>query len=55
MISQTSATVGGSVDPNGQSTSYRLEYGTTTSSGSRDSAGNLGVKRARLTLLPLRR
>jgi phosphodiesterase/alkaline phosphatase D-like protein len=41
-VLSTSATVSGSVNPNGRSTSYWFEYGTTTSYGSRSSSRNAG-------------
>src|SRR5205823_422001 len=37
-IVDTTATLNGSVDPNGSSTTYRFEYGTTTSYGSQSPA-----------------
>jgi phosphodiesterase/alkaline phosphatase D-like protein len=40
-IQSSQATVGGKVDPNGLSTSYHFEYGTTTSFGS--STGEVGA------------
>ncbi len=41
-VTATSATVNGSVDPRGQSTTWRFEYGTTTGYGSRTSSQNAG-------------
>jgi hypothetical protein len=41
-VGQTDATVTGAVNPNGQATSYRFEYGTTNAYGSTTSAANAG-------------
>lgn len=41
-ITPTSATVNGTVNPEGQSTTYYFEYGTTTSYGSRTSMAGAG-------------
>ncbi len=41
-IGPTSATLGGTVNPNGRSTSVYVEYGTTTSYGSRTSSRSAG-------------
>lgn len=41
-IAQTSATVAGSVNPRGSSTTYRFEYGTTTSYGSQTATVSAG-------------
>jgi hypothetical protein len=38
----TSARLNGTVNPNGSSTSYYFEYGTTTSYGTQTSSGNVG-------------
>ena len=42
MVNPTSAALGGTVNPNGRSTSWYVEYGTTTSYGSRTSSRNAG-------------
>jgi predicted secreted protein len=42
-IGPTSATVGGAVNPGGHSTTWYVEYGTTTSYGSKTSAANAGA------------
>lgn len=42
-IGQTSATVAGSVNPKGSSTTYRFEYGTTTSYGSQTATVSAGA------------
>jgi hypothetical protein len=41
-IGQTSATVSGTVDPNGQATTYHFEYGTTTGYGSNTANSSAG-------------
>ncbi len=41
-VTSTSATLSGSVNPNGRSTSYWFEYGTTTNYGTRTSSRNAG-------------
>jgi hypothetical protein len=41
-VTVTSATLGGSVDPNGRATSWYFEYGTSTSYGSKTSAKSAG-------------
>jgi len=41
-VTETSATLNGTVNPNGVSTTYYFEYGTTTSYGSRTSEMNAG-------------
>src|SRR5256885_1443570 len=41
-IGPTSATVTGTVNPNGQATSWYFEYGTTTGYGSKTATGNAG-------------
>lgn len=41
-VGQTQATVAGSVNPNGQSTSWRVQYGTSTSYGQQTAALNIG-------------
>jgi len=40
VVGSSSATVGGTVDPNGQATTWWVEYGTTTSYGSKTAAAN---------------
>src|SRR5690242_19612634 len=42
-ITSTAATVNGTVNPEGQSTTYYFEYGTTTSYGSRTSTAGAGA------------
>lgn len=42
-VGGTTATVSGSVNPNGSSTSWFVEYGTSTSYGSRTSSANVGA------------
>ena len=42
-VGSTSATVGGSVDPHGQSTTWWVEFGTSTSYGSKTTAANAGA------------
>jgi hypothetical protein len=41
-ISQTSATLNGTVDPNGQATTYHFEYGTTTAYGTQTADQSAG-------------
>lgn len=41
-VTQTSATVSGTVNPEGQATSYVFEYGTTTAYGSQTTAASAG-------------
>jgi phosphodiesterase/alkaline phosphatase D-like protein len=41
-LGPTTATVSGTVNPNGRSTSWYVEWGTTTSYGARSSARNIG-------------
>jgi hypothetical protein len=41
-VTQNSATLNGTVNPNGQATSYHFEYGTTTGYGTPTSAQNAG-------------
>ncbi len=41
-VGPTSATLGGSLNPNGRSTSWYFEYGTSTKYGSRTSSRNVG-------------
>src|SRR5439155_6305765 len=41
-VGPTTATLGGSVDPQGQSTTWYFEYGTSTGYGSRTSTKNAG-------------
>jgi len=41
-LGPSSATVGGSVDPNGRSTGWWIEYGTSTGYGSRTDTGSAG-------------
>lgn len=43
VVAATSATVGGSVDPHGQATTWWVEYGTSTSYGSKTAAANAGA------------
>ncbi|MGZ8687921.1 MAG: hypothetical protein ACXWZP_05795, partial [Gaiellaceae bacterium] len=42
-VGPTSATVGGTVNPNGQSTTWWVEYGTTTSYGSKTAVQDAGA------------
>ena len=42
-LGPTSATVGGTVDPNGSSTGWWVEYGTSTSYGSRTDTQSAGA------------
>jgi hypothetical protein len=41
-VGQSSATLSGTVDPNGQSTTYYFQYGTTTSYGTQTTPGKVG-------------
>src|SRR5579863_5398512 len=41
-VGQSSATLTGTVNPNGQATTYYFEYGTTTSYGTQTSPANVG-------------
>ena len=41
-VGPTSATLGGTVNPNGQATTWYVEYGTSTSYGSKTADGNAG-------------
>jgi hypothetical protein len=41
-IGQSAATLSGTVNPNGQSTSYYIEYGTSTTYGTQTSPANVG-------------
>src|SRR3954452_9354615 len=41
-VASTSATLGGTVNPNGRSTSWYVEYGTTTSYGSKTASRSVG-------------
>ena len=43
VVGSTSATVGGSVDPHGQATTWWVEYGTSTTYGSKTAAANAGA------------
>jgi len=45
-LAATSATVAGTVNPNGRATSWYVEYGTTTRYGSRTSSRNIGSGRS---------
>ena len=49
-VGPTSATLGGSVNPNGRSTSWYVEYGKSTSYGSKSSSHNVGSGTATLTV-----
>ena len=49
-VGPTSATLGGSVNPNGRSTSWYIEYGTSTSYGSRTSSRSAGSGTAALAV-----
>jgi hypothetical protein len=51
-ISPTSATLNGTVNPEGQSTTYYFEYGTTTSYGSRTQAASAGSGTADVKVTP---
>jgi streptogramin lyase len=44
-VSEQSATLGASVGPNSQATTYRFEYGTTTAYGSQTSSSSAGAAR----------
>ena len=50
LVGPTSATLGGSLNPNGRSTSWYFEYGTSTSYGSRTSSRSAGSGTATLTV-----
>src|SRR5579862_7349869 len=41
-VTSSSATLNGSIDPNGSSTNWYFEYGTTTAYGSKTSVQNAG-------------
>jgi hypothetical protein len=41
-VGQSSATLSGTINPNGQATTYFFEYGTTTSYGTQTSPANVG-------------
>src|SRR3954451_20841034 len=41
-VGSTSATVNGTVDPNGQATTWYFEYGTSTTYGSRTASSSAG-------------
>jgi hypothetical protein len=43
VVGSTSATVGGSIDPHGQATTWWVEYGTSTSYGSKTTAASAGA------------
>jgi hypothetical protein len=49
-VGPTSATLGGSVNPNGRSTSWYIEYGKSTSYGSKTSSHSLGSGTATLAV-----
>lgn len=49
-IGPTSATLGGTVNPNGRSTSAYVEYGTTTRYGSKTSSSSAGSGRSPVTV-----
>lgn len=49
-VGPTSATLGGSVDPNGRSTSVYVEYGTSTSYGSRTASRSAGSGTSAITV-----
>ena len=49
-VGPTSATLGGSLNPNGRSTSWYFEYGTTTSYGSKTSSRSAGSGTATLAV-----
>jgi hypothetical protein len=51
-ITPTSATLNGTVNPEGQSTTYYFEYGTTTSYGSRTQAASAGAGTADVKVTP---
>ena len=46
-ITSTSATLNGTVNPNGRSTTWYFEYGTSTSYGTKTPAKSAGAERAR--------
>ena len=50
-IGPTSATLGGSVNPNGRSTTWYVEYGTSASYGSRTSAARAGSGTSALAVM----
>jgi len=50
-IGPTSATLGGTVNPNGRSTSWYVEYGTSTAYGSRSSSRSVGSGTAALAVV----
>jgi Ca2+-binding RTX toxin-like protein len=50
-VGPTSATLGGSVNPNGRSTSWYFEYGTSTSYGLKTSSRSAGSGTATLTVV----
>ncbi len=50
-VGPTAATLGGTVNPNGRSTSWYVEYGTTTSYGSRTSSRSVGSGSGALAVL----
>ena len=49
-VGPTSATLGGALNPNGRSTSWYFEYGTSTAYGSRTSSKGVGSGTATLTV-----
>jgi len=49
-ITSTSATVNGTVNPEGQATTYYFEYGTTTSYGSQTATADAGSGTASLAV-----
>jgi Ca2+-binding RTX toxin-like protein len=51
LVGPTSATLGGTVNPNGRSTSWYVEYGTSTSYGSKTSSGSAGSGTATLAVV----
>jgi hypothetical protein len=51
-ITPTSATLNGTVNPEGQSTAYYFEYGTTTSYGSQTPAASAGSGTADVKVMP---
>jgi hypothetical protein len=50
VVGSASATVGGSVDPHGQATTWWVEYGTSTSYGSKTTAANAGAGSATVSV-----
>ncbi len=50
-VGPTSATLGGTLNPNGRSTSWYVEYGTSTSYGSKTSTRNAGSGTATITVV----